>query len=144
MSDELRPDATAAVQRLTGEAGLRLTSEDTNCVVDDLGDERAEVLIGQSREADAVSDEIVVELVDGIVSCVGTERLGATALAAQAPNASEESISCAAAALDPDLFKRLVLDRFVPQQTAGPALDLDVGVALATCLTPEELLDVSG
>ncbi len=118
--------------------------DDAGCVADDMGEEQAQTMVNQVADGSALSEALAVELVDGIVTCVGTERLGATALTAQAPNASEESISCAAAALDPDLFKRLVLDRFVPQQTAGPALDLDVGVALATCLTPEELLDVSG
>lgn len=140
ISDGQRLGAVAAAQRVTLGAGLQLTDDDLDCVVADLGPIQAQELIDQ---ADQPSERLMVALVDGVVDCVGTERLGTAALAAQAPDASEDSIRCAAAALDAELFKGLVLDRFVPQPPAGTELDLDVGVALATCLTPEELLEVS-
>ncbi len=150
ISDELRADAFAAAQQLTVGAGLELTSEDLDCVIDDLGNDQATELIDATSPGDdeggsaVVGDELLTAVADGVLACVGTGRLGLTALASRAPNASEPSLRCAALALDPELFRGLVLDQFVPQPSGGTELDLEVGVALAACLTPEELLELSG
>ncbi len=140
LAEEQRLEAISALRELASGPGIELSDEDAACVADGLGEESAQTLIDAGG---AVQDELVASVVDGIVTCIQGEELAATAMRPQAPNASEESIRCAAAELDADLFSELILNRFVPQSSIGPRLELEIGVVLATCLTPEELLGAS-
>ncbi len=145
---ELRPDAIAAVRAVAGSTGLSLSEIDAGCAADALGTEQATDLVDQG---DAVAPVLVAAVLDEVIECVGPETIARSAIAPQAPGAAEESIECAAERFDEDLLVTLLAgsgaaapgdgdDRAADD--LGVQLELELATVLASCLSPEELLDL--
>lgn len=149
---ELRQTATEAVLLVAEPAGVILSRPDATCVAESLGQQAATSLVeGTALDDpalddpaldDAVLDDAVLAtaMANGIVECVGQDTIVSSAIRPQAPEASEESILCAAQSFDEDLVRSLLVDRLSGIAEIAPGVELALGMALAECLSAAELL----
>ncbi len=139
LAEGIRPDAVASVRFAAALTGVELSDIDATCAADRLGDESAQALIDAG---DSPTNEQVAGVIDEAIACVGATQIGVSAIAPQAPSASPESIACAAEEFDSDLLVGLLTGSDEGDPTFGPRLELELAAALATCLSPDELLDL--
>ncbi len=139
LADDVRPDAVASVRFVAASTGIELSDLDAACAADSLGDESARTLVDAGDEP---SQAHVALVLDEVIDCVGARQIAISAITPQVPTASEESIACAANEFDHDLLVSLLTGGDQGDPTLGPRLELELAGALATCLSPEELLDL--
>ncbi len=130
----------ALVAELASDGGVALGIDDAACSLDALDASTVEELrAGPTSQANAGL------LAAAIVDCVGTSEIARSSLAPQSGGASEASLDCAADAFDSDLVVELLQSGLVdPGSGRGvrPDVEIEVAMALAGCLTPEELLSL--
>lgn len=130
-------------------AGISLSEPDQTCVVDKLSRDEAEALIDEfalrtpgSERAVSLPVEMGDLLAEALVDCVGADVMIRSGLAAFAGSASLESQACAGEEFDHDLLGSLLSALMAGQGNVSTEVEIEIGLVLGVCLTPEELLDL--
>lgn len=127
-------------------AGIDLAEDDSACVVDQSSDQQANELASLGREsrnasgAPALPFGLGPGLAESIVACVGAQDLVTSGLLALTGELSAESTQCAGEAFDHDLLRDLIAARLAGQERSTTAIEIEVGLVVGVCLTPNELL----
>ena len=77
-----------------------------------------------------------------LVECVGSEELMAAEQRALRPDLSDASVECVSQRLDPDVVEQVIDAALRQRPRNGPAVEVELSVALGVCLSPDELLDL--
>ncbi len=140
LTDETRASVGDAVVRAADGAGLVVPTAGVECVSERLPDALADLVLADppvdwSAETGAA---VAAELVD----CVGSEELMAAELRALRPDLSDPSVECVSKRLDPEVVEQVIDAALRQRPRNGPAVEVELSVALGVCLRPDELLDL--
>lgn len=149
LSEQDQALAEEAAALGAGLAGISLSGPDQTCVVDKLSREEANQLISEFELREPGPDRVLslpVEtgdlLAEALVECVGAEAMIRSGLAAFAGSASLDSQTCAGEEFDHDLLGSLLSALMGGQGEISTEVEIEIGLVLGVCLTPEELLDL--
>ena len=121
-------------------AGLVLPTAGVECFAEQVDDDvAATVLITPATDWDPEAGAAVAET---LVTCVGAAELMSAELRALRPDLGEPSVACVAERLDAEVVEQVTDAALRQRPRSGPAVEVELGVALGVCLSPEELLDL--
>lgn len=139
--------ANEAVNELAAQAGIHLTEPDTKCVVDHSSTSQGAQLLGLAEQSDGLvdlPDGLDIALADSILSCLGKDSIVRSGLVVFTGEISEESERCVGEAFDHSLLRDLIAARLVGQNRNATAVEIEIGLVLGICLSPNELLVLHG
>lgn len=140
LTEESRSAVGEALVLAADGAGLVLPTAGVACFADQIPDDLAEPVV-----ADLSVDwtaETGAAVAAELVECVGAEELMAAELRALRPDLSDPSVECVSQRLDPEVVEQVIDAALRQRPRNGPAVEVELSVALGVCLRPDELLDL--
>lgn len=143
LSESERDLARTGVNLAASRTGIQLTPLDSDCVIEGMSDSQASQLVELGTDPDdskQLTEELPVALADAIVDCVGADALVQSGLLVLTGELSETSTHCVGETFDHDLLSELIASGLAGEDRNASAIEIEVGLVLGVCLTPDELL----
>ena len=140
LTEESRVAVGDAIVQAADGAGLVIPTAGVACFAEQIPDDPADLVV--TAAATDWNAETGAAVAGQLVECVGSEELMAAELRALRPDLSDASVECVSQRLDPDVVEQVIDAALRQRPRNGPAVEVELSVALGVCLSPDELLDL--
>lgn len=124
-------------------ARIEVSEADSACVAATLSTQDYEDLQDKLAEPEGVvSEQLSSHLAESLIECVGKQQLARSALVVLSGSASEESLDCIGERFDEELLADVIDAGLRGQKRISVEVEVEIGLVLGACLTPEELLQL--